>query len=72
MRFEVLTAQTVKTSMLIFWVVTLCGLVGRYQSFGGTRCLHFSFNEDGSIMFLRNVGIYLKDTIEGQQKRSIF
>jgi hypothetical protein len=33
-RFEVTTA--VKMSMLIFWVVTPCGLVGRYQSFGGT------------------------------------
>jgi hypothetical protein len=30
MRFEVLTA--VKTSMFFFWVVTPCGLVGRYQS----------------------------------------
>jgi hypothetical protein len=27
MRFEVLSA--VKLSMLVFWVVTLCGLVGR-------------------------------------------
>jgi hypothetical protein len=32
LRFEVLTA--VKMSMLVFWVVTLCGLVGRYQRFG--------------------------------------
>jgi hypothetical protein len=28
-RFEVLTA--VKMSMLVFWVVTSCGLVGRYR-----------------------------------------
>jgi hypothetical protein len=28
MRFEVLTA--VKMWMLVFWVVTPCGLVGRY------------------------------------------
>jgi hypothetical protein len=38
MRFEVLTA--VKMSILVFWVVTQCGLVGRYQRFGGTYCLH--------------------------------
>jgi hypothetical protein len=38
MRFEVLTA--VKMLMLVFWIVTPCGLVGRYQRFGGTYCLH--------------------------------
>jgi hypothetical protein len=26
--------------MLVFLVVTLCGLVGRYERFGGTHCLH--------------------------------
>jgi hypothetical protein len=26
--------------MLFFWVVTTCGLVGRYQRFGETYCLH--------------------------------
>jgi hypothetical protein len=31
----------VKMSMSVFWVVTLCGLVSRYQRFGGTYCLHF-------------------------------
>jgi hypothetical protein len=36
--------------MLVFWVVTPCGLIGRHQSFGR--------NEDGSGMFLLNVGIY--------------
>jgi hypothetical protein len=34
MRFEVLAA--VKVSMLVFWLVAPCGLVGRYQLFGGT------------------------------------
>jgi hypothetical protein len=29
---------TVKTPELVFWVVTPCGLVGRYQRFGGTYC----------------------------------
>jgi hypothetical protein len=36
MRFEVLRA--VKISMLVFWVVMPCGLVGRYQRFGGKYC----------------------------------
>jgi hypothetical protein len=26
--------------MLVFWVVTPCGLLGRYQRFRGTYCLH--------------------------------
>jgi hypothetical protein len=26
--------------MLFFWVVTSCGLVRKYQRFGGTYCLH--------------------------------
>jgi hypothetical protein len=37
MRFNILTA--VKISMLVFWVVTPCGLVGRYHRFRGTYCL---------------------------------
>jgi hypothetical protein len=38
LRSEVLTA--VKMSMLVFWVVTPCGLVNGYQRFGGTYRLH--------------------------------
>jgi hypothetical protein len=38
MRFEVLTA--VKMLILVFWVVTSYGHVGRYQHFRGTYCLH--------------------------------
>jgi hypothetical protein len=34
MRFKVLMA--VKMSMLVFWVVTPCGLGGRYERFGTT------------------------------------
>jgi hypothetical protein len=34
MRFEVLMA--VKMSVLVFWVIMLCGLVGKYQYFRGT------------------------------------
>jgi hypothetical protein len=54
--------------MLVFWVVTPCGLTGRYQRFEGTYCLdiqplaHTAFFrvEDGGSIFLRNVGIYLQ------------
>jgi hypothetical protein len=38
MSFEVFTA--VKISMLVFWVVTPCGFVGRYKRFGGIYCIH--------------------------------
>jgi hypothetical protein len=38
LRFEVLTA--VKITMLVFCDATPCGLVGGYQGFGGTYCLH--------------------------------
>jgi hypothetical protein len=47
--FEDLTAA--KMSMLLFWVVTSCGHVVRYQHCRGTHCLL-----QGS-MFLLNVGI---------------
>jgi hypothetical protein len=38
MRFQVVTA--VKMSISVFWIVTPGGLVGKYQLFGGTYCLH--------------------------------
>jgi hypothetical protein len=59
MRFEV---PTVMMLMLVFWVMTPCGLTGDYQHFGGTHCLyrqHFS-PEDGDSIFLANVGINLQ------------
>jgi hypothetical protein len=56
-RLQVLMAVKIKT--LVFWVVTPCRLVGRYQNFGGTYCLHLSPEDEGS-MFFRNVGIYLQ------------
>jgi hypothetical protein len=31
--------MTVKMLMAVFWVVTSCGVVGRYRRFGGTYCL---------------------------------
>jgi hypothetical protein len=39
MTFEFLTA--VKTSVLVFRVITPCGLVCGYQRFGGTCCINF-------------------------------
>jgi hypothetical protein len=54
MRFEVLTV--VKMLMLVFWVATPCGLVGRYEHTAST----FS-PEDGGSMFLRNAGVYLSN-----------
>jgi hypothetical protein len=36
--FDVITA--VKILILLFWVVTPCGLVGRHHRFGGTYCHH--------------------------------
>jgi hypothetical protein len=44
--------------VLFFWVVTPCRLVGRYQSFGETYCLH-----------LRN-GIYLRIHTASQPKKN--
>jgi hypothetical protein len=32
----------VKISKVFFWVVTPCGLAGRYKHFGGTYFLHLS------------------------------
>jgi hypothetical protein len=39
---------------------------GRYQRFGGIYC-----PEDGSIMFLQNIGIYLQDCTALQLRRPI-
>jgi hypothetical protein len=48
--------------ILVFWVVKPCGLVGRYQRFRGTYCLHLKgWNlKDGGNMFFRNFAIYLQ------------
>jgi hypothetical protein len=32
--------MVVKMSVLVFWVVMPCGLVGRYKHFGRKYCLH--------------------------------
>jgi hypothetical protein len=35
-KYETLVLTVTKMSILVFWVVTLCGLIGRYECFGGT------------------------------------
>jgi hypothetical protein len=57
MRFEVPNA--VKISMLVFWVVTPCGLAGRYKHFEEYTISNLS-PEDGDNMFLRNVDLDLQ------------
>jgi hypothetical protein len=49
--------MALKMKMMMFWVVTSCGLVGRYP-------------EDGDGMFLRNAGIYLQAHTASQPKRT--
>jgi hypothetical protein len=34
--------------MMLFWVLTPCRLVGRYQRFGETHCLHLQGGQDVS------------------------
>jgi hypothetical protein len=48
-------------SMLAFWVVTPCGLLGKYQ--------HFFRAKDRDSMFLRNVDLYLKVDTTLQPRR---
>jgi hypothetical protein len=54
---------------LFMWMLVLCtitpyGLVGRCRRFGETYC-----PEDGGIMFLRNIGIYLQNHTSLQRRR---
>jgi hypothetical protein len=66
MRFEVLTA--VNMSILVFWVVTPCGLSGRYQSFGG-KILPLEMETVGSSETLVSNGKYTwRYNLEDQQR----
>jgi hypothetical protein len=67
---ELLSSRTVSTTYYyyyyyyclltcIFWVVTLCVLLGDYQRFRGTYWLCVN-SEDGDVTFLRNDDIYLR------------
>jgi len=40
---------TVIFQVEIFWAVTLCSVVVRYQHFGGPCCLHFQGEDEGSM-----------------------
>jgi hypothetical protein len=57
-----LKKQTSLLSMLIFWAVTAYGLVGGYQRFGGTYCLHlqgFATQKTNFMLFVE----YRKQTL---------
>jgi hypothetical protein len=43
--------NTFSLSMLVFWVVTPCGLVGRYRRFGETYCLHLQALKLNTVCF---------------------
>jgi hypothetical protein len=64
MRYEVLMAKL----FLVLWVVTPCGLVGRYQH-SEEHTVSIFRAEDRSIKFLQNIGIYLKVHMELQPRR---
>jgi hypothetical protein len=56
--------------MLVFWFVTSCGFVGRYQRFKETYCLHLYLSpEEGGRVFIRNFGIYVQVHTESQPRR---
>jgi hypothetical protein len=58
-RFEVLMAMVVRMSMLVFWVATLCRLVGTCQRVGWTHCLQRQCwsADNAESMFVRYVGL---------------
>jgi hypothetical protein len=60
--FEVLTA--VKISIVVFWVVTPCSLVGGYQLLGGTYRLHIQYE-----VLIREGGNHLQDHTASQPRR---
>jgi hypothetical protein len=55
--------MAVEMCMVFFWVVMLCELVGRYQSFGGFM------NEDGGSEFLQNDGAHLHVHMASEPRR---
>jgi hypothetical protein len=38
---EIRSSVVVKMQTAVFWVMTMCILIGHYQHFGGTCCFHF-------------------------------
>jgi hypothetical protein len=63
MTFEVLTS----ISITEFGDAAPCSLIGKYQHFGGTCCLHLQggrmnmYTDSGGSRFLPNVGTYLQN-----------
>jgi hypothetical protein len=46
------TNNTAQTAMPVFWAVTPCGLVDRYQRLRGTYCLHLQgFRSEETLVF---------------------
>jgi hypothetical protein len=41
-------------SIWVFWIVTLCVLVSRYQRFGGKYCLNFQGTLEDTLYKARN------------------
>jgi hypothetical protein len=59
MRYKVLTA--VKLSVLVFWVITVCGLVDAKVSEEHWSIL---WAEDGGSMFLHIISVYLSNVFQ--------
>jgi hypothetical protein len=60
LRLEVL--QVVMSAIIkiaVFWDMTPCSLVGRYEHFGGTCCLHLYPDGEGGDLFEMFVPVYL-------------
>jgi len=55
----------------VFWVVTPCSVMVRYQHFTGSRCSHLygGVPEDGGSMNLWNVGILQQRNTASQPRR---
>jgi hypothetical protein len=71
-RDKVFTVMNIK--IMVFWDVTLCSLVNRYQSFGGTLCLHlhYFYPKDCGRRFLQNGDTYLPNYTASHLRRPLF
>jgi hypothetical protein len=67
-QYSVKDAIAQKVKLLLFWVVTPCGLISRL-TFGETYC---TSPEDEDSRFLQNVGIHLGIHTPWQNQNNIF